>query len=237
MDTILFDLDGTLLPLDQEQFLKEYFGRMSKMIATKGIDPKPLTKAIWIGTDAMIKNDGSMTNEERFWRTFEQVYDGNVQEVERLLDRFYEQEFDKVKVVADRNPLARTCVDRLKKKGYTLALTTNPVFPAVATRHRIRWAGLRPEDFALVTTFENSSHAKPNLAYYKSVLDQLEKNPEDCTMVGNDVVEDLCVSELGIETFLVTDHLIEREGVVFSHHRQGSFEDLIQWIDTLPDLT
>ncbi len=236
MNTILFDLDGTLLPMDQEQFLETYFGLMGKMMAAEGIDPKPLSKAIWAGTDAMVRNDGSMTNEERFWTVFEQAYDGDVERVERLLNVFYEREFDKAKVVAKPNPLARTCVDRLKSKGYTLALTTNPLFPAVATRYRIQWAGLEPDDFSLITTFEGCSHAKPNLAYYRGVLDTLGKKPEECTMVGNDVEEDLCVTELGIETFLVTDHLIEREGVDFSHHRQGSLVDLRQWIDTLPDL-
>lgn len=33
MDTILFDLDGTLLPMDQEVFIKHYFGGITKKCA------------------------------------------------------------------------------------------------------------------------------------------------------------------------------------------------------------
>jgi len=31
--------------------------------------------------------------------------------------------------------------------GFRVALATNPIFPAIATEKRIRWAGLTPEDF------------------------------------------------------------------------------------------
>ena len=44
----------------------------------------------------------------------------------------------------------------VKELGLRAVLATNPIFPAVATRSRIRWAGLEPEDFELCTTYENS---------------------------------------------------------------------------------
>ena len=45
--TVLFDLDGTLLPMDQEVFVKDYFGRIAAKVAPAGYDPKRL-----IGTHA-----------------------------------------------------------------------------------------------------------------------------------------------------------------------------------------
>ena len=60
---ILFDLDGTLLPMDMDEFIKNYFGRLSKKLAPLGYDPQQLVKNIWTGTMAMVKNDGSRTNE------------------------------------------------------------------------------------------------------------------------------------------------------------------------------
>ena len=236
LNTVLFDLDGTLLPLDQDQFLDTYFHLMGKMMAANGIEPKPLFKAIWTGTEAMVKNDGLMTNEEKFWRVFSLVYEGNVEAVKPLLETFYHTEFDKAKHVASQNPLAKACVNLLKAKGYTLALTTNPLFPAVATHFRIQWAGLSPEDFELVTTYENCRYAKPNLNYYRDVLKTLDKEPKECLMVGNDAREDLCVADLGMDTFLLTDHLIHKGQEDLSHHRQGSFTELKAWIDTLPAL-
>ena len=31
--TVLFDLDGTLLPMDQDRFVQSYIGRMAKKLA------------------------------------------------------------------------------------------------------------------------------------------------------------------------------------------------------------
>ena len=48
--TVLFDLDGTLLPMDQEIFVRAYLGGLCKKLAPLGYDPKPLSGAIWKGT-------------------------------------------------------------------------------------------------------------------------------------------------------------------------------------------
>ena len=34
--TVLFDLDGTLLPMDQDAFIKDYFGRLARHLAPHG---------------------------------------------------------------------------------------------------------------------------------------------------------------------------------------------------------
>ena len=62
---VLFDLDGTLLPMDMEAFTNGYFGLLTQKMAPRGYDPKRLIDAVWAGTAAMVKNDGSRTNEER----------------------------------------------------------------------------------------------------------------------------------------------------------------------------
>ena len=61
--TVLFDLDGTLLPMDQDLFVKSYFGKLAEKLAPYGYEPKTLMKAIWAGTGAMVQNDGSKKNE------------------------------------------------------------------------------------------------------------------------------------------------------------------------------
>ena len=70
---VLFDLDGTLLPMDQERFTKTYFQLLAAKLAPLGYDPAKLVDSIWAGTAAMVKNDGSCTNEEAFWRVFSQI--------------------------------------------------------------------------------------------------------------------------------------------------------------------
>ena len=71
--------------------------------------------------------------------------------------------------------------------------------------NRIKWAGLDAEDFELITTYEDNCYCKPNVDYYRTILEQFHLRPEECLMVGNDVEEDLAIRKLGVKTFLVTD--------------------------------
>ena len=67
-DTVLFDLDGTLLPFRQEDFVHDYFGRLVQKAMPLGFDKDTLVKAVWAGTGAMVENDGSKSNCQAFWR-------------------------------------------------------------------------------------------------------------------------------------------------------------------------
>ena len=70
MKAVLFDLDGTLLPMDMEIFLREYLQKLGVKAAAYGYDPAKMVEVVMAGVEAMIQNDGSMTNEERFWQLF-----------------------------------------------------------------------------------------------------------------------------------------------------------------------
>ena len=71
-------------------------------------------------------------------------------------------------------------------------------------------AGLDADDFGLITTYEDYSCCKPNIEYFRTVLDELSLDPAECLMVGNDVEEDLVVRDLGVKTYLVTDTMEKR---------------------------
>lgn len=73
MFTILFDLDGTLLPMDQDLFVKDYFGRLARKIAPLGYKPEELSGNLWKGVAAMVMNDGSCLNEDVFWNVFKNL--------------------------------------------------------------------------------------------------------------------------------------------------------------------
>ena len=162
INVVLFDLDGTLLPMDQDVFVKTYFKGIAAKLASYGYEPKALIDAIWSGTVEMIKNDGKITNEEAFWNYFASRYGKKVLADMPLFEKFYEENFDAVKEVCGYNPMAAEIVDNLKKAGIRIVLATNPIFPSIATKKRIRWAGLKPEDFEFFTTYENSKYSKPN---------------------------------------------------------------------------
>ena len=203
--TVLFDLDGTLLPMDLDIFSKAYIGGLAKTAIPYGYDPSEMAKAIFAGTVAMAKNDGSHTNEEVFWQIMVSYFGESVLAHTHIFDEFYETEFQKIQGVCGYTPKAAETVEELRRKGFRVALATNPLFPTVATDSRIRWAGLEPSDFELYTTFETSRHCKPNPDYYRDVAAALGVSPEECLMVGNDALEDLIAEQTGLRVFLLTD--------------------------------
>ena len=230
---ILFDLDGTLLPMDQELFIKAYFGRLAGRLAPLGYEPEKLIKAIWSGTGAMIQNHGAQTNEAVFWNHFATIFGADARKDEPEFDAFYRTDFQQVQSVCGFEAKAAQVIQELKSMGYALVLATNPIFPAIATESRMRWAGLKQEDFLLYTTYENSSHCKPNPDYYRDILAQLNAAPEDCLMVGNDVTEDMVAEMLGMKVFLLTDCLINKQGKDISCYPHGGFDALMNYIQTM----
>ena len=74
IDTVLFDLDGTLLPMDNDAFTKGYFKLLAAAMMPHGYEPQKLVDSIWAGTAAMVKNDGGRTNEEAFWACVYEIY-------------------------------------------------------------------------------------------------------------------------------------------------------------------
>ena len=230
---VLFDLDGTLLPMDQEMFVGSYFKMLAGKLVPKGYDPQKLVKDIWAGTAAMVKNTGEVTNEEAFWNTFAEIYGEQVRKDIPMFDEFYRNEFQQVQSVCGYNPKAAEVVKYIKEKGLRIALATNPIFPAIATQSRARWAGIDVDDFEIYTTYENSSHCKPNSDYYRDVLCKLDVQAEECLMVGNDVTEDMVAETLGMKVFLLTDCLINKEDKDISVYPNGGFEDLIKYIDNI----
>lgn len=231
---VLFDLDGTLLPMDQDVFVKAYFSGLAKKLAPHGYtDSKKLIAAIWAGTSAMVKNDGSCSNEEVFWAEFTKLLGEECRKDEPVFRDFYCTDFQQVRHVCGFTPEAAEIVGYVREKGLRAALATNPIFPAVATESRIRWAGLQPEDFEAYTTYENASFSKPNPAYYRQILDKLGLAPEECLMVGNDAVEDTAAQKLGMPVFLLTASLINKDGRDISVYPHGDFADLRKFIDEL----
>ncbi|MBQ9748891.1 MAG: HAD family hydrolase [Clostridia bacterium] len=230
---ILFDLDGTLLPMDQSEFVKAYFGLLAKKLAPYGYDPQTLIDAIWKGTGAMIKNDGSRNNEDAFWEVFQGIFGKSVTEHLPLFDEYYEKDFDRVQASCGFTPEAAETIRFLQARGMRVALATNPIFPTVATKKRIRWAGLVPEDFELITTYENSRFCKPNPAYYLDIVNTLGVKPEECVMVGNDVTEDMVTETLGMKVFLLTDCLINKDAIDISRYPHGSFRELLAFLKSI----
>ena len=184
---ILFDVDGTLLPMDVHEFVKYYFGSLcEKMIPVLKIDPEKKTILLVGGSlGARTKNDGSGLNRDVFWKAAAKVSGVDLIKYEDMFTDYYNNEFVAAKTATFVNPYAKKCVDFAKEKGYKVIAATNPIFPKPATYKRLEWAGLNPEDFEYITVYDNSSSCKPNLLYFKDICEKCAISPKESLMVGN----------------------------------------------------
>ncbi|WP_411681504.1 HAD family hydrolase [Clostridium thailandense] len=233
MNTILFDLDGTLLPLDNTLFEKIYFAELIKYFSDI-MTPDEVTKNIWGSTKVMVMNLENKTNEAVFMEDLGKRVNYDLTELKDRFDKFYDTNFSKVREAVKDISFMRDSVRILKEKGYTIAVATNPLFPLKAIHHRIRWAGFEPEEFLYISSFEKNHYCKPQLKYYEEVLDHISKKPEDCIMVGNDVQEDLVSKKLGLKTYLITDNLLHRTQDEIVTDYIGEYKDFYDFIKTLP---
>lgn len=203
--TIMLDLDGTLLPFEQEDFIKLYFSGLCKKLAPFGFEPKALTKDIWRGTAAMVQNDGLRSNHDVFWETF---CESNPEkpDIEPHCDDFYIHEFDEVKKCLKYEISRKPLIERLRAAGLDLILATNPVFPRCAVETRLAWVGLSTADFSYITSYENSCFSKPNPKYFADILEKRGKTAAECIMIGNSVPEDIIPTKmLGIKSYLIPE--------------------------------
>ncbi len=235
MNTILFDLDGTLLPMDVEEFTHRYFGLILQTMNEKGFDGKMILDAILSSTKAMILNDGKKTNEEVFWENFTSLTNLSRDLMEPHFNDFYEHVFDQIDSHVQSENM-KQAVNILKEKNYRLILSTNPLFPRIATLKRIQWAGLDPNDFDYITTYENSSACKPNLAYYEEIIDKLDLDIKECMMIGNDVQEDGILEKIGIPVYLVSDYLLNRNNQKITTFEMTDSDAFLKYVQNLPSL-
>ena len=227
--TVLFDLDGTLLPFEQEDFVKIYFEELCKRLAPLGYEPQHTARSVWAATRTMLKNDGKRPNSELFWEAFNALNPG-LPDARPTCDDFYTREFcrtkESLKYIPDRKPM----IERLKAAGLRVVLATNPMFPLDGVRTRMGWVNLAPEDFELVTYYDNSTFCKPDPKYYQEILTRVGADPHECIMVGNSVAEDMPASQLGMDVFLVNEFIENPEHQDISEYPQGSLDDAEAYI-------
>lgn len=228
-EAILFDLDGTLLPMDNDEFTKGYLKLLSKTLAPCGYSADTMIPAMWRGVEAMVRNDGSRRNSHAFWEVFASILgDGVYADIPRF-DAFYDKEFHEAIALTQPTEKAAQAVSLARSKADKVVLATNPMFPFVAVRSRMKWAGLEPEMFDLITDYDNSGSCKPNPYYYTEIVQNLEVDPHNCLMIGNNASEDIeAAMKVGMDTFLVTDCLIAKGEI--PECKRGSFDDMLEFL-------
>ncbi len=207
---VLFDLDGTLLDIDLEGFLRDYFGALGPAMVgiAPHVSPDDVIAAVVSGTEAMAASHPGLTNAEAFHARFLELTGVDLlqPEADAVLTAFYAERFPLLRKEYGPQPGARQVVDTARAQGCKVALATNPIFPHAAIEERAAWAGLDLSLFDFVTTYEVMHATKPHGDYFREIARQLEVPESECLMVGDDALLDLPASDVGMTTWYVGRH-------------------------------
>ncbi len=242
---ILFDLDNTLILYDEMEFFKRYLPMITHSFADlipSEIFPQKLISAM----QTMMKNDGSVSNVESFLSAISDGFDDHRETIWSRFLNFNFKEYDQFRSLISVPEGIHEVFRDLKKKNIKLVIASNPIWPMEIQKKRFSWTGIEGLDFDLITHIENMSHCKPSIEYYWEICQKINETPEDCLMVGNDLINDMIASKIGMKTFLVIDggEIDERAaarrrlrapevGEVPEPDFKGKFIELTRIVDTL----
>jgi len=229
--TLLLDLDDTLLDTNLDTFTPAYFQALSRHMANHTA-PDLMLGALRAGVNLMNENeDPTRTLEEIFDSDFYAKLGISRHDLMPVIEEFYDNVFPTLGQHTRQRPDAAPLIDWALSRGYRVAIATDPLLPRAATYHRLRWAGLDPERFELVSTFEHFHFSKTYPAYYAEVLGRLGWPEGPILMVGNDIARDLNPAhQLGLKTFLVETESAPSPG--FEAGR-GKLADLRPWLESI----
>jgi len=228
--TLLFDLDDTLLDTNIEAFIPAYFQALSEHLAPY-VSSSVMLPALISGMRLMLDSENpSRTLQEIFEEDFYRKLGVGKPKIAEVLEDFYDNIFPKIESKTTRRADASPLIGWAFSKGYRVAIATDPFFPRKATCHRLRWAGLDPGQFEVISTFENFHFSKTHSAYYAEILGQLGWPEEPILMVGNDVERDLVPAHrLGLKTYFIDGESASSPG--FEAGR-GKLADLRPWLES-----
>ncbi|MHA2430470.1 MAG: HAD family hydrolase [Promethearchaeota archaeon] len=228
LKAILFDLDGTLINVDLKRFIPGYLKLLASSISHLVPPQKVITK-ILKASEAVNRNNGQKTNEQVFHESFFPIEGYNIEDILPFFNRFYETKFSELRQYTSKKPEASSIMNIVFEKGYDVVIATTPVLPLTAIQQRLDWAGVGDFKYSLITTIENSRANKPNLTYYRQIIDYLGYSAKDCLMVG-DEDKDMVAKDIGCQTFLVYSSNTELNSEIPEPNYKGILNDIIDVI-------
>lgn len=229
--TLLLDLDDTLLNTNIDSFIPAYFQALAKELSPY-VAPELMLRALMSGTKRMMESeDSSQTLEQVFSAVFYPQINSPREKIADALDDFYDHVFPTLGGVTTPKPEAKPFIDWARSQGYRIAIATDPLFPRKATNHRLRWAGFEPEQFELVSAFEQFHFTKAYPAYYAEVLGRMGFPEGPVLMVGNDLERDIQpAKKLGLATYHIGDEPTPPSR--FESLSWGKLSDLRSWLES-----
>lgn len=195
---VLFDLDGTLVRVDTDAFVREYIRLLSEALAQTLQQPAELfANAIRAAIRAVIADlDPSCNNRAVFERAFTETLAMPLEGLREAFERAQTAIFPSLAPFFAPDPAAVPLLHRLLERDIAVAIVTNPVFSLGTIYQRMSWGGL-PLDlpYALITSLEEMHFAKPQPHLYEEVLARIGYEPDQAIMVGDDFRNDIASTQ------------------------------------------
>ncbi|MHA2245937.1 MAG: HAD family hydrolase [Candidatus Hodarchaeales archaeon] len=234
--TLLFDIDNTLLLLDEQEFLQVYGKLIHGFFKEEQPDIQKFMRILLESTAKMYEKDLPKLNTfSKFAQDFSSKIGLSQEEIIKRFLLFYKTDFHQVSCVVSPVPIAKTLLS-LASKYFTVVAATTPLFPTIANKKRLEWVGLGTNNIPWkeITSAENYHFTKPHLEYYQELLCRINRKSSECLIIGNDIVNDMVAGQLGIRTYLVTNSKksnkiiqtsLDHEKPDFAVDYSGSLED------------
>jgi len=235
--TLLIDLDNTLLGNSMKTFIPAYLAALEEALSPY-TDPSNVSPVLLAATEKMFQNNSpKSTLKKAFDHAFYPALGVSADDVKDLLAQFYREKFPSLEKLSQKRPEAIALIETGLRRGWNIAIATNPIFPLAAILHRLAWAGL-PGDkypFAIIPSFDSFHFAKPNPAFFAELLGRIGWPRQATVMVGDDPQRDIQAAQLmGIHTFWVSNDKTYPDGMPMPDS-SGRLEDIIPWLDSVSE--
>lgn len=233
IDTLLFDLDGTLVRMNRS-WIEAALMLKAMLRFVDIIPPWRLPGAFWRALIFSKRHQSTQVNFSVFLETFAKRAHCDVAEAERRFRMVVDHDLPKMARYFSPVPQARETILLARELGYRIVIATNPSIPHKTVTLRLEWAGLGDMIFDFVTSAENMTRCKPNPDFYHELLRKLGLPGRRCLMIGDDVIKDVPAREAGILTFIL-DGPAFREQANDPHRDPrlegwGTYRELQAWL-------
>jgi len=232
IQAVFFDLDGTLIDVDMDQFIPIYLQRLTQYMSDQ-VSSTRAVRALRHAVAAMFANtDADRTLESILHEVLESELAVSPLQYAECLEQFCRNDLEILRPLVTGHPLSTQLIKSSLAKNWKVVLATNPIFPRVVIDARLAWGDLDGDAFHHVTDYETAHFCKPSPGFFEDILDRLQIPAGRCLMVGNDTLHDLSASQVGMQTCLLTPWRIERLGAHFRADWQGDHGELLALIES-----
>jgi FMN phosphatase YigB (HAD superfamily) len=235
--TLLVDLDNTLLRNENSVFIPALIEAFSNALSDL-INPSELPDTFLEGTRAMIDND------QPDLLLLEVLVDVLARrtgiETSLLKDRiykFYADDYRTLKKLTEPLTGARGMMQEAVRRGYRIAIATNPLYPLNAIEQRLEWAGFSSEWFKpdLVASFEHLHFTKPAPAFLAELLAHMGWPEGEVIAIGDDPHNDIRPAQVfGFPAFQIIPESPEWQTDPELPLGCGQPGDFFRWLDRIP---